>query len=112
MAEIKITTTGELHLDGDVVGRIEWLKPYVESDVAGIFSQDDPFVNEWGERIDCTGCDDKIDLLEGAERDVRRIATKIRACIKSLEGMGLGEGRTASKLRDAQAVCENMEFET
>lgn len=62
MSEIKITTSGELRLDGDIVGRIEWVKPYVESDVAGEFNQDDPFVDEWGARIDCTSCVELDDL--------------------------------------------------
>lgn len=112
MAEIKITTTGELQLDGDVVGRIEWLKPYVESDVAGLFVQDDPFVDEWGARIDCTSCADLDELLTDAERQVRAVQRLLKLGRKRLAGIGGAGGLVDQRLIEVETLLGNMEFET
>ncbi|WP_224825788.1 hypothetical protein [Cognatishimia sp. MH4019] len=110
MSEIKITTSGELHLDGDVVGRIEWLKPYVESDVAGIFSQDDPFVNEWGERNDCTACEEKVELLAALENAV---TVKLKRTLAGVRKEALSEdGVLIASLDAVDALIDELDFET
>ena len=55
MSEIEITTTGELKLFGDVIGHISWVRPYIESDVAGFWvKEEDAFslAGEAGEQQD------------------------------------------------------------
>lgn len=72
MAEVEITTTGEVKLNGDVVGKITYSRPYVEAEIAGVFDTSDGYQYEpWG----CDGCYDlevekdelecKVDELEG-----------------------------------------------
>jgi hypothetical protein len=111
MSEIKITTSGELKLNDDVVGRIEWLRPFVESDVAGEFSLDDPFVDEWGVRIDCTACvekDELLDDLDGAVDRARRLLSDAR---KKLKSLNLSDGATAQRLVEVDVLLGNLEFE-
>lgn len=98
MSEIKITTSGELHLDGDIVGRIEWVKPYVESDVAGEFSLDDPFVDEWGARIDCTSCAELDELHADNGRQVRAVQRLLTLGRKRLAAIGGAGGPVDERL--------------
>ena len=57
MAEVEITTTGEVKLNGDVVGHITYTRPYVESAIAGVFCTSDDwdydFVRWGSEEANC-----------------------------------------------------------
>jgi|LULG01.1.fsa_nt_gb hypothetical protein len=112
MSEIKITTSGEIQLNGDVVGRIEWLKPFVESDVAGTFDQDDPFVDEWGARIDCTACLEKDDLLDDLDGSVARARRLLGDARKKLKALNLQDGATAQRLVEVDVLLGALEFTT
>jgi hypothetical protein len=112
MSEITITTSGELHLNGDFVGRIEWLKPFVESFVAGTFTQDDPFVDEWGARIDCTSCSALDELHTENERQVRGVQRLLTLTRKRLASIGGAGGPVDQHLIQVEDFLGNMEFET
>jgi hypothetical protein len=112
MSEIKITTSGELQLNGDIVGRIEWLKPFIESDVAGSFSQDDPFVDEWGARIDCTSCEEPDELHTDNRRRVRAVQELLTLGRKRLASIGGAGGLVDERLIEVEALLGHMEFET
>ena len=111
MSDIKITTSGELHLNGDIVGRIEWLVPFVESDVAGWFSLDDPFVDEYGARIDCTACGERDEVLTDNERQVRGALRLMEFARKRLAAIGGAGGEIDTKLIEISTALSNMEFE-
>jgi len=112
MSEIKITTTGELQLNGEIVGRIEWLKPFVESDVAGSFSQDDPFVDEWGARIDCTACAELDELHGDNHRRAKNVRDLLNLTRKRLASIGGAGGLVDQRLIAIEVILGNMEFET
>ena len=112
MSEIKITTSGELQLNGDIVGRIEWLKPFVEGDVAGTFGQDDPFVDEWGARIDCTACAELDELHTGNEKRVLAAQRLLKLGRKRLAAIGGAGGLVDERLIEVETLLGNMEFET
>jgi len=108
MSEVKITTSGELHLDGDIVGRIEWLRPYVEGSVAGTYDFDE-MVDEWGNRIDCANCEelqDKLgDLESPANGQVVPLIAKMRKEALTKEGVLM------SSIDALGAVICKMDFE-
>lgn len=112
MSDIKITTSGELHLNGDIVGRIEWLVPFVESDVAGRFSLDDPFVDEYGARIDCTSCAELDELHTDNRRRVRAVQELLTLGRKRLASIGGAGGLVDERLIEVEALLGRMEFET
>ena len=110
MAEIEITTTGELKLEGDVVGRIKWLRLFVESDVAGQFSTDDPFVDGWGGRIDCTECDERDELLDDLRGSVAAIRRLLDDARKKLDDLSLSDDEIAQRLVEVDALLSGLDF--
>lgn len=112
MSEIKITTSGELQLDGDIVGRIEWLRAFVESDVAGHFNHDDPFVDEWGARIDCTSCEELNGLHTDNQLQVRAVQRLLALGRKRLAAIGGAGGPVDERLIEVEHLLGRMEFET
>lgn len=79
MAELEIRTTGELMLHGEIVGRISFLRPFVEREVAGMYWPDDheDFGREWATEEDMTDLEDEIedlkDDLEKEKAEVKRL---------------------------------------
>ncbi len=112
MSEIEITTTGEVKLCGDVVGRITWMKPFVESDVAGRFSHDDQFVDEWGARIDCTECAQKNELLDDLDGAVARARGLLRNTCKNLKKLKLSDEAILQQVVEINTLLGNLDFET
>lgn len=107
MAEIEITTSGELKLAGDIVGRIKWMQPFIESDVAGVYDDDEPFVQDWS--VECTSCGEKDELLDDIEDVVRR---KLRHLIEDLRKEALtDDGVLISSIGAIEVVLDGLEFE-
>jgi len=108
MAEIEITTAGELKLAGDTVGHIAWVRPFIESDVAGVYDDEEPYAPDW--HIGCTPCDEKEELLSDIEDVVRR---KLKHLIEDVRKEALTEdGVLVSSIDAIEAVLADLEFET
>lgn len=79
MAEIEIWSTGELRCEGEVVGRITFLRPFAESEFAGMYWPDDheDFGREWATEEDVSELEDEIedlkDDLEKERAEVKRL---------------------------------------
>jgi hypothetical protein len=67
MAEIEIRSTGELLLLGEVVGRITWERPFIESDLAGTYDDHGWGYDEFGDPFECSKCEDRADEVEEIE---------------------------------------------
>lgn len=67
--EIEIRTDGEVLEKGQVVGRVAWAKPYVESDIAGEYARD---------RIGCYGCGEYQVEVEDLEWDKVQLEERIK----------------------------------
>jgi hypothetical protein len=111
MDGIRITTTGEIHLNGDLVGRIQWLKPFVESDVAGVFTPDDEFVDEWGARINCSACTSASELLEDLDRETAQVDRKICEAIRELRAAEFTGEKVYEALGSAREILIRMDFD-
>ena len=69
MAEIEITTAGELKLAGDIVGHIAWVRPFIESDVAGLYDDFGNGYDEWGDLYGFADLDDLKDERDELESE-------------------------------------------
>lgn len=110
MAEIEIRTTGELIVNLEVVGRIAWAKPLIESEIAGIYDDHGLGYDEFGDPLDCSACDERDDLLEEIEDAVGRVQRLLDDVNKRLDGMGLSDGMTRQRVIEAQGVLNGLEF--
>ncbi|MFI0396014.1 hypothetical protein [Paracoccus jiaweipingae] len=110
MAEIEIRTTGELIVNLEVVGRITWAKPLIESEIAGLYDDHGYGYDEWGDPFDCSPCDEKDDLLKDIEDAVGRVQRLLGDVSERLDGMGLSDGLTRQRVIEAQGVLKGLEF--
>lgn len=78
MAEIEITTTGELILEGDKVGQITWARPYAEYEAAGTYDDAGFGLDEWGARIGCSECDEKDDEIGDLETERDNLLKEVK----------------------------------
>lgn len=109
MAEIEITTSGELKLAGETVGHIQWTRPYIESDVAGEYFGWDPHVDEWGARIDCTACGERDELISDLEFSIKR---KIAPMLEGIRKEALSDdGVLISSLDALDEEIDELGFE-
>jgi len=109
MAEIEITTSGEIKLAGDVVGQITWTRPYVESEVAAVF-----YIGEedWGDPYECSGCIERQSLLDLAKEACEKI-NAIGLRVQSRLGlMRWEDDQLDGHIREMRAISDEVEFET
>lgn len=109
MAEIEITTCGELMLAGEIVGRITWARPYIEGEVAGAYEATGMWRDEFGDPM-CGGCDDcDRDRLRDAEDAVARSLDRIAKCEAEVAQRALG-GDLAHHLEQMRRDLEALDF--
>ena len=111
MAEIEITTGGEIKLAGDVVGQITWTRPYVESEAAGVYDDHGYGYDEWGDQYECSGCIERQSLLDLAKEACEKInAIGLRVQTR-LERMRWEDDELNGLIREIRAISDEVEFE-
>jgi hypothetical protein len=109
MAEIEITTSGEVKLAGDMVGQITWTRPFVEVEVAGVFYIGD---DDWGDPFECGGCIERDSLLRQAKKSCDEInAIGAEAQIR-IGASGHDDDELNILIRKIREVSDGLEFET
>ena len=106
MAEIEIRTSGELMLAGEVVGSINWARPYIESEVAGIY--DDAGDGLHG--IYCQGCVDKDSVLDVVAGVLEDVLDRIVKCETEAARLGLA-GDIPHHLEQMRRDLEALDLE-
>lgn len=107
MAEIEIRTTGKLIVNLEVVGQITWAKPLIESEIAGIYDDHGFGYDEWGDPLDCAGCDERDDALSALDTAIN---DKLVGLLKRVRKEALGEGVLISSLDAIDTLIAEMEF--
>lgn len=89
MAEIEITTTGELILEGDKVGQITWARAYAEYEVAGTYDDSGFGFNEFGDPYGCSECDEKEGEIDDLEIERNALLEKVKKLTGALSDLGV-----------------------